>query len=272
MVPPGGVGRHPPIERPTIRPDPHLWSRPAEEAHIPSADDRPDRSPGRPAYADISDESLLRRHVDGDSDAFGELVRRHRDRLWAVAIRTLGDPEEAADAVQDALLSALRAARSFRGDARVTTWLHRIVVNACLDRARRRQARPTVPLPDDDRAPAAPDMLGASERAAEVAAALATLPPDQAAALVLVDALGYPVDDAARILDTPVGTVKSRCARGRARLAVQLGHLDPGRNPGDAGPVTPTAVSPPIHVAGMTTPLPSSRQTGQADPEEVEPR
>src|SRR5258707_1843280 len=94
------------------------------------------------------DTSLLRAHAAGDPDAFAEIVRRHRDRLWAVALRTVGDREEAADAVQDALLSAFRGAARFRGDSAVTTWLHRIVVNACLDRIRRRQAHPTVPLPD----------------------------------------------------------------------------------------------------------------------------
>ena len=73
----------------------------------------------------------------GHSRAFGELVRRHRDRLWAVALRTLGDREEAADALQDALLSAFRGAHTFRGQSAVTTWLHRITVNACLDRVRK---------------------------------------------------------------------------------------------------------------------------------------
>jgi RNA polymerase sigma-70 factor (ECF subfamily) len=183
---------------------------------------------------DRTDEELLAQHCAGDADAFGVIVRRHRDRLWAVAIRTLGDPEEAADAVQDALVSALRSAATFRGEARVTTWLHRIVVNACLDRARRRQARPTVPLPADDAAPPAPDQFVASERAAEVSAALAGLPTEQAAALVLVDALGYSVAETASILDAPIGTVKSRCARGRARLAVVLGHLAPEGNRLDA--------------------------------------
>src|SRR5258707_2315844 len=85
----------------------------------------------------LSDADLLRRHVAGDPDAFGELFLRHRDRLWAVAVRTLADPEEAADALQDAMISAFRRAGSFRGDSAVTTWLHRIVVNACLDRLRR---------------------------------------------------------------------------------------------------------------------------------------
>jgi RNA polymerase sigma-70 factor (ECF subfamily) len=159
-------------------------------------------------------------------------------------LRTLGDPEEAADALQDAFLKALRSAHTFRGDAQVTTWLHRIVVNASVDRIRRRTARPTVPLPSDDRAPAAPDLTAVTERATEVSAALALLPVEQAAALVLVDALGYAVEEAARILDAPTGTVKSRCARGRARLAVTLGHLRPERNHSAPGPVPSTSTPP----------------------------
>jgi len=78
-------------------------------------------------------------------------VRRHRDRLWAVALRTLGDREEAADAVQDALVSAYRAAHTFRGQSAVTTWLHRITVNACLDRARKAASRKTSPVDDAER-------------------------------------------------------------------------------------------------------------------------
>jgi RNA polymerase sigma-70 factor (ECF subfamily) len=171
------------------------------------------------------DGALLRAHADGDPDAFTQLVRRHRDRLWAVALRTLGDREEAADALQDALISAYRSAHRFRGDAAVTTWLHRIVVNACLDRVRRRSARPTVPLTETEPRPVAPVD---SDTALDVRAALAQLPVEQRAALVLVDVQGYPVAEAAAILGVAEGTVKSRCARGRARLAVLLGYL---RNP-----------------------------------------
>ena len=160
------------------------------------------------------------------------LVERHRDRLWRIALRTLGDAEDAADAVQDALVSAFRAAGGYRGEAAVTTWLHRIVVNACLDLARRRSARPTSPLADS---PAlsipAGDLLGARETAAEVLAALRELPTEQAAAIVLVDVEGYPVAEVADMLEVPTGTVKSRCARGRARLAARLAHLDPGNPP-----------------------------------------
>jgi RNA polymerase sigma-70 factor (ECF subfamily) len=172
-----------------------------------------------------SDTELLAAHAAGDTAAFGEVVRRHRDRLWAVALRTLGDREEAADALQDALVSALRASGSrtgegaaFRGESAVTTWLHRIVVNACLDRVRRRASHPTDPLPERDLPARGPDPLAARELAIDLDAALATLPVEQRAALVLVDMYGYPVDDVAVILECAVGTVKSRCARGRARL------------------------------------------------------
>src|SRR6202451_800248 len=96
-----------------------------------------------------SDQELLRRHVAGDTEAFGELFRRHRDRLWAVALRTVCDPDEAADALQDAMVSAFRRAADFRGDSAVTTWLHRIVVNACLDRLRRRGVRPVTSAGDE---------------------------------------------------------------------------------------------------------------------------
>src|SRR5690349_7847303 len=98
-----------------------------------------------------SDADLLAQHVAGDPEAFGELARRHRDRLWAVALRTLGDREEAADAVQDALVSAFRAAHTFRGQSAVTTWLHRITVNACLDRVRKAASRRTSPVDDPER-------------------------------------------------------------------------------------------------------------------------
>jgi RNA polymerase sigma-70 factor (ECF subfamily) len=196
----------------------------------------PGRPPGAPdpAPADADrhptpdDRELLAAHVAGDPDAFGELVRRHRDRLWAVALRTTGDREEAADAVQDGLISAFRRAETFRGDAQVTTWLHRIVVNACLDRMRRRRSRQTEALPEEeDRAAElamepGDDPAEVGERRTDVMAALASLPDEQRAALVLVDMEGYSVDDAAAILGCAPGTVKSRCSRGRARLVPLL--------------------------------------------------
>jgi len=179
-----------------------------------------------------SDAQLLAAHVAGDPHAFSELVFRHRDRLWAVALRTIGDSSEAEDALQDALISAFRRADQFRGDAAVTTWLHRIVVNACLDRIRRSKSRPTVPLPDyesaDSGLPQAQDLLDQRETELIVATALAELPDDQRAAILLVDIEGYPIDEAAKLLNCPPGTVKSRCSRGRSKLAQRLEYL---RNP-----------------------------------------
>ena len=203
------------------------------------------------------DRSLLAAHVAGDPEAFGHLFRRHRDRLWAVALRTLGDPEDAADALQDGLVSAFRRAESFRGDAAVTTWLHRIVVNACLDRARRQRVRATEALPDrpgegagrGDDGTTGPrsgevadpaDVVLDHEQRDLVQRALAALPPEQRAALVLVDMEGYSVDEAAAILDCAPGTVKSRCSRGRLRLAPLLQEFGlragggPPREPGAA--------------------------------------
>ncbi len=188
-------------------------------------------------HDDASDAALLRAHATGDPTAFDVLVRRHRDRMWAVALRTLGDREDAADAVQEAFISALRNAGSFRGDAAVTTWLHRIVMNACFDRIRRKKARPTVELPAEE--PAAPPTD--TDTALDVREALGRLPEDQRAAIVLVDLEGFSVADAAAVLDVPPGTIKSRCARGRARLAVMLGYL---RNPSEAGGVSSVGVPP----------------------------
>lgn len=173
-------------------------------------------SPGGPDD-ERTDGELLAAHVSGDAEAFGRLVARHRDRLWAVALRTLHDREEAADALQDALVSAYRRAGGYRGDAAVTTWLHRIVVNACLDRMRRQAARPTVALPEREPADRHDDHAN-TEVALDVRSALARIPEHQRQALVLVDMHGLPVSEAAQVLGVAEGTVKSRCARGRAAL------------------------------------------------------
>lgn len=179
-----------------------------------------------------SDAELLAAHVAGDPEAFGVLVERHRDRLWAVALQTMRSREDAADALQDAYLSAFRRAGTFRGDAAVTTWLHRVVVNACLDRIRRNQVRAAVALPEDvDRVAelgAVDDGQDAWEVQAirrDVNAALGELGSDQRIALVLIDMEGYSVAEAAVLLGCAPGTVKSRCSRGRAKLAPLVAHL-----------------------------------------------
>ena len=216
-----------------------------------------------------TDGDLLRAHGDGDPEAFAELVRRHRDRLWAVALRTLGHREEAADALQDALLSAFRAGRSgasWRGDAAVTTWLHRIVVNACLDRARRTAARPADPLPEHRDVPSPRDDVEDRLTGIDVEAALASLPVEQRSALVLVDMYGWSVQDAAEALECAPGTVKSRCARGRARLLPLLSPDPVSPDPVSPGPVSPDPGAggnpadpgrvPPVSAAPATTTTP----------------
>ena len=210
--------------------------------------------------AERTDHELLLAHVAGDADAFAILFRRHRDRLWAVALRTMGNPDDAADGLQDGMIAAYRRAGSFRGDAAVTTWLHRVVVNACLDRIRAAKVRRADPLPEDleeygDRgsllmasgaatgaATDPADVAVAEERRRLVLDALEQLPADQRAALVLVDMEGYPVAEVAAMLDCAVGTVKSRCSRGRARLATLLGVLRPGGDLGHGPPGNPDAL------------------------------
>ena len=190
---------------------------------------------GRLTASEPTDAELLRLHVAGDQDAFGRLFLRHKDRLWAVALRIVCDPDDAADALQDAMISAFRRAADFRGDSAVTTWLHRIVVNASLDALRRRPSRSVAWSGDPDELPLpGPGRGGGGSQGVtedktdtrlDVDAALRLLPPAQRAGLVLVDMLGYSVADAAAILGVSEGTVKSRCARGRTRLLPYLSHL-----------------------------------------------
>jgi RNA polymerase sigma-70 factor (ECF subfamily) len=219
---------------------------------------------------ETSDLALLHAHVAGDPEAFAELFRRHRDRMWAVALRTSGNPVDAADGLQDAAVAAYRRAESFRGDAAVGTWLHRIVVNACLDRHRRAAVRRAEPLPDDLEEHAArgdvtldphgsldpAEVLVDAERRAQVHAALRALPEEQRICLVLVDLEQWSVAEVAERLGLPTGTVKSRCHRGRARLAALLAELAPvRRDPGHAtrpgGTPTPPGAS---ESAGRQTP------------------
>jgi RNA polymerase sigma-70 factor, ECF subfamily len=169
-----------------------------------------------------SDAELLAAHVAGDRFAFAELFHRHHRQLHRVARLTSRCTEDAEDALQEAMASAHRAAGAFRHDAAVSSWLHRIVVNACLDRLRRNKTHATTVL--DDVYPV-PDRTAQIETAIAVQRALMRLPVEQRAAVVAVDMHGYSVADTARLLGVAEGTVKSRCARARVRLAAILGYL-----------------------------------------------
>jgi RNA polymerase sigma-70 factor (ECF subfamily) len=183
-------------------------------------------SSGGNAQRRRNDAELLAAHAAGDRYAFEELFYRHYRQLHRLARLTSRNPEDAADALQDAMLAAHRSAGSFRNDAAVSSWLYRIVVNACLDRIRRNKAYPTTVLDVDHYFVA--DRTAHVETAIVVQRALMGLPVGQRAAVVAVDMQGYSIADTARLLGVPEGTVKSRCARARARLAAALGYLDSG--------------------------------------------
>lgn len=165
----------------------------------------------------------------GDRAAMDALLRRHHERIWAVCRRLAGNDADAADATQEALLLIVRRIGTFDGRSRFTTWAHRVATNACLDELRRRARRATDHLPDDDpeRGRAIPDRSRphdqvVSERMA-IDDALASLPEEFRVPIVLRDLGGHDYADIAAILDIPAGTVRSRIARGRSRLAELLG-------------------------------------------------
>jgi RNA polymerase sigma-70 factor, ECF subfamily len=175
-----------------------------------------------------ADERLIRAYLGGDTDAFATLVRRHEATVYRVCLRVLGNPDDAADAAQDALVAVARKLATFRGDARFTTWLHRVTMNVCYDHLRAAKRRPAVQRLGDDHAGAElgepfPDHADAVVARRDVAAALALVPEEFRVALVLADAEDLPYDEIARVLDVPVGTVKSRVHRGRIALARAMG-------------------------------------------------
>ena len=167
-----------------------------------------------------TDSELLAAHVAGDRYAFEELFYRHHRQLYRLATLTTADPDDAADALQDALLAAHRTAGAFRHDSAVSSWLHRIVVNACLDRLRRNKFRDHAAL--DEQLTSGTDPTRHIDTAIVIERALLTLPLEQRAAVVAVDMQGFSVAETARLLGIPEGTVKSRCARARAKLAASL--------------------------------------------------
>ncbi len=180
---------------------------------------------GRPRRRDARDERLLEAARLGDHDAFTTLLRRHDDQMRALAWSVLRDRSAMDDVLQDAYLKAYRNLKRFRGESRFSTWLHRIVYRTCLDHVRRR--REVVGLGDGDE-PSAPGRPhdDVDERLA-LHRALATLDPETAAALVLVDRDGHSYEEAGHVLGIPAGTVASRLHRGRRALRAVL---DPARS------------------------------------------
>lgn len=187
---------------------------------------------------DLEEERWLIAAREGDQDAFQRLVERYQTTAYNVALYTLRDPDQAADATQDALVSAYRSIRQVRGGS-FRAWLMRIVTNACLDLRRRERRRPASSLEalverigeekwSDPRTGSAEDALLTQETAAMLREALLNLPDDQRLAIVLVDVQGFSYEEAAQTLECAVGTIRSRLARGRARVRdalLQRGNL-----------------------------------------------
>jgi RNA polymerase sigma-70 factor (ECF subfamily) len=179
--------------------------------------------------ASDSDELLVRRFQEGSADAFEVLVKRHGTRVYNLCLRILGDADEAADVCQDTFLAALRKLSTFRGDSAFTTWLHRVAVNACYDSLRRKRRRPMLQVvrDEDDERPEtslpAPDHADEVVFSVDVARALQEVPEEFRVVLVMADVQDVPYDEIARVLEIPVGTVKSRVFRGRAALGRALG-------------------------------------------------
>ena len=169
---------------------------------------------------DDPDAPLVARAQKGDRWAFEQLVDRHQHRLFTLAARLLGSREDAADAVQEALIRAWLGLPSFRRGARFSTWLYRICVNAAHDQRLKRRATPL----EDASEPADPrDEFLARELSSDLQRALNDLDEDYRTAVVLFDVLGCSYAEIAELTGVAEGTVKSRIFRGRARLGELLG-------------------------------------------------
>ena len=180
----------------------------------------------RTSDADTTDADLIRRVLDGDHAAFGDVVRRHDARLRALAYKLLGgDRHLMDDVLQDAYLRAFRGLGGFRLDAHLGSWLYRIAYNACIDELRRLRRHPVPADPTDGFDPPSTGS-GPDEQVSAADAtrrALARLPEDQRITVVMVDGEGLDNRTVASLLGVAPGTVASRLSRARAAMRLHLG-------------------------------------------------
>jgi RNA polymerase sigma-70 factor (ECF subfamily) len=179
------------------------------------------------------DRDLMARAATGDRAAFTELMDRHEDMVFAVAMRMMREREAALDATQETFLTLFRKADRYSGESAVSTWLYRVATNTCLDLLRKQKRRRTEALPDHHDQPdrSAREPFESVEVRGDIEAALSSIPHDFRAAVVLSDIEGLSIAEIGMILGVPDGTVKSRVFRGRRLLAEKLGNLveQPGR-------------------------------------------
>ena len=210
--------------------------------------------------ADAEEAQLVAAARAGDSKALEALLRRHYPRLYALCRRLTGDDHDADDACQESLLAIVRGLPNFDARSSFGTWAYRVATNSCLDELRRRRRRPDPGLPEG---PDEPVSGGVSDdqvaQRIDVDAALARLPTEFRAAVVLRDLCQLSYDEIAEVLGVPPGTVRSRIARGRAALVPMLAPPAEVSRPADAvGPLGPGA-SP--AVAGNHPPVPERPNT-----------
>jgi len=172
------------------------------------------------------DAALLTRVAEGDHEAFTQIMTEHEDRVFSVCLRIMGDREQALDATQDTFLTAFRKAGQFKGESTLGTWVYRIAVNTCYDILRKQKRRPSEPMPEylDPADHGAQEEVESAGIRPEIQTALAAIPTEFRAAVVLADIEGMSLPEIAEVLGVPVGTVKSRVFRGRRLLAKQLGN------------------------------------------------
>lgn len=201
------------------------------------------------------DAELIRAHCAGDPAAFAVLVRRHQSRLWLAAWCVLHNHDDAKDAVQEGLVRAYRRAPTWRGDGTVANWLHQIVTRAALDQAVKQTKRRAYPLDEvPSAAIAARNNTPDTVEEQVVQAVVAALPPDQRECFVRIDLLGFSFAEVSADLGIPLGTVKSRRARGKARVVEALseaGLVGPNRGRAQSSlpagtPATPQQRSGPV--------------------------
>ena len=176
----------------------------------------------------ISDAECVRRLQHGEKDAFEILLRRHEKAIFNLVYRMIGDYDEAAEVSQEVFLSAFRAVGQFRGDANFSTWLYRIALNHSITRRKslgvRQQRRVPIENADPlcDPRPGPSETLEKKQIRERVQHALSQLDPEDAQVLLLRDLQDIPYDEVARVLEIPVGTVKSRLHRARQALKARL--------------------------------------------------
>jgi RNA polymerase sigma-70 factor (ECF subfamily) len=173
----------------------------------------------------LSEAQLIRRACDGDGEAVRELYERYAPRVYAVVRRIAADDELAQDYAQEAWIRALRALPTFRGDARFSTWLHRIAVNSALQAVRKADTRTRHRGPMPTQLPVGP-RPGDALLQERLEGALDRLPEGMRRVLILHDVEGYTHAEIGEVLGVTSGTSKSQLSKARARMRTLLAHLD----------------------------------------------